>query len=146
MEKLLAKRAKMEKEVTVEASAFSWKVMGGPWAKKHLGVDFNSFRAASCSADAQRFCCQYSLCLSASFTLALYGEAVAQTLAEYWVLKMSYFYQIWCERGSGKHVFSASEIMGFAEPQGFTNVLRGADGKIVARMRALQRLLPGLPK
>ena len=82
MEKLLAKRASMEKVVIVEASAFSWKVMGGPWAKKHLGVDFNSFRAASCSADAQRFCCQYSLCLSASFTLALYGEAVAQTLAE----------------------------------------------------------------
>ena len=109
-----------------------------------LGVECDAFRAEVRTPRARAFIAQYSMAASASFTLAVYGEHVARLLAEYWTSKMCFIFECWEFSGGGAHVFSDAEVAVFVQPDAFSLALPGAQGRIKARMVALQELRPNL--
>ena len=57
-----------------------------------------------------RFLQLYQFDMSASFSAALYGVDLAQSLARYWCSKMGHWYQVWQSAGAGRHVFTNEEV------------------------------------
>ena len=139
---LAAKKVETIKAGAEAEGPFAWRVMGGSWAKAHLGVDYDAFRAEVRTPRARAWLVQYSLPASASFTLAVYGEQLARILAEYWTSNMTFFYNGWLFWGAGARVFSDEEVSAFAEPRGFVDAFAAADGRILARMKSLRELRP----
>ena len=140
-----AKQDEMHKQGAKGEGPFAWRVCGGSWTKAHLGVDYDAFRAEVRSQAALPFISEFGLQKSASFSLAVYGELVAKTLAEYWTDKMTFYYNAWVEAGRQNRVFSDADISTWEDPAEFTAVLNSSSGKVLSRMRALQKLKPGVP-
>lgn len=142
---LSAKRVEMQASGAEAALPFAWRVMGGAWTREHMGTDFDAFRGEARSTTAHTFATMYSLQRSASFSLALYGEDSARILSEYWCAKMNFLFAMWDSGGRGRYAFAEGDL-GFSEPGEFVDLLSRAQGKVLARMRALQRLRPSRPR
>lgn len=72
------------------ASHFSRSLRGGCWARKHKGVDYGSCRAWATTGSAKRFLRDHGLPLSATFSLARFGEQHCVVFCKYWCEKMKF--------------------------------------------------------
>ena len=143
---LSSKKEEMGKLGADGDGPFAWRVMGGVWTKTHLGVDFDCFRAEARTPDAKVFVGVYSFKFSCSLTLGVYEEATARLLAEYWVSKMTCFYDRWVANGRGMHVFTDEEVASFRDPPAFSATMADATGRVLRRMQELRALRPGPPR
>jgi hypothetical protein len=125
---------------------FIWKVRGGAWTKEHKGCEYDAFMAVASTPLGEEFCKLFQLRLSASFSLALYGEALAMTLCSYWCSKHQHWLDIWVDKGEPEEPFIADELRTFMEPIGFTEMANAAVGQIRDRTESLRALAPGEPK
>ena len=116
---------------------------GGPWCLAHHGVGWDQYRATSSSVEGALFLESYLPNKSASFKLDLYGDALAKALAELWVAKMSYFYEIAAVRGP-RHVFTEGELAGFREDPALEPMFAGEAPEVQARLAQVRGLRPVL--
>ena len=101
-----AKKCEMRNTGHGSQGPFAWRMMSAAAASSSGEACPTSFRGDARSPDARKFTSTYSLQSSASFVSNLYTGELAQILAEYWVAKMSYFYEIWMASTQEHHEFS----------------------------------------
>jgi len=137
LERLAEMRAAMRPEGAEEEAPFAWRVMGGKWTKRVLGVEFDAFRGEARTLEAKQWSVLYGLGRSGSFTLRKYGSDLAKVMAQYWVEKRTYFFTIWQENGSvaGRR-YTAEELRGFVERGGFVAAVRESRGRQLIRLLA----------
>lgn len=146
VEALEKKRQEEAPKSKVAEVHFCWKVMGGKWCMENRGVPYDAFRATCASPSARQMLYMYRLNLSCSFTLSKYGEELARTLADYWVAKMTHFFNIWDSHGQTKHIFTDAELNRFAEPAPFAAAFATAEPALRQRMLELRALVPAAPR
>ena len=137
-----AKKCEMRNTGHGSQGPFAWRMMSGAAASSSGEACPTSFRGDARSPDARKFTSTYSLQSSASFVSNLYTGELAQILAEYWVAKMSYFYEIWMASTQEQHEFSDKEAQSFREPQAFLDAFRSAENRVLSRMQWLKDLRP----
>lgn len=91
-DELNARRTLWDAHGDIVCVDFRWKLRGGAWTAAHKGQAFDCFVAECANGLATKFCKQFSLLRSASFSINVYSEAHAQQLAEIWcALHQSWF-------------------------------------------------------
>lgn len=136
-----------EEDLCLASEFFKVSVMGGPWTKAHLGVDFDSFRGHFVGNEVARWCGLYSLCKSASFSLSKYGDAHASIMAQSWCHRMSYFYRLWRASKDPAFQYTEGEASLYKEPDEFTALFAdGVPGHVVARTKTIRAISPRMPR
>ena len=142
LEALWEKRKELDFE-DVGPEPFVFSVRGGRWTSLHKGVAFDSYRGQARAGDASDFCRLYSLGLSATFSIAAYGDEVCLALCQYWIHKMTYLFHEWAEAGmDDKYVFSDVLLAACEQPDDIRVLSEGASAKLVQRIGSIASLRP----
>lgn len=93
------------------ASDFRTSIRGGRWTATNVGVPFDSVRGQASGVEPARFCRLFKLTKTATFAYRLYGDRVAESLAQFWCERLQHFYTIFVSSGQGDaFVFCAEDI------------------------------------
>ena len=85
---------------------FAWRMMSAAASSCYPGEGgATSFRGDARTSHARQFASTYSLQSSASFVSNLCTEELAKALAEFWVAKMTHYYEIWVVSSQEHHAF-----------------------------------------
>lgn len=107
---LEAKRAETA-GLDAPASDFRICIRGGKWTAANVGVAFDSVRGQASGAEPARFCRLFKLAKTATFSYKLYGDRVAEGLAQFWCERLQHFYTIFLSSGEGDaFTFCAEDI------------------------------------
>ena len=114
------------------------KVLGGAWTAAHLYVPYDRISAMSRSHTAV-FRRLFHIPQMRSFTLATYGgEHNCHMLVRGWVRKITYYYVLWCDKGSVGEDFSDEEHDSFAEPYDWLDWALALPGDEAAFARVME--------
>ena len=120
---------------------FTWTIRGGLWTAAHTGLPYDSFRSQASTATGKDFLRKKGLHQSATFSLSLYGEPAAATLAKYWVARMAFLLSL-DQASDGCCVYNAIDLAGFQEPDDLVQLASDAQGSVLARITQLRGLKP----
>jgi len=119
----------------VEEDKFQVRVLGGSWTMIHRGVAADAIQGHARGQEAQTWCRQHRLPLSARFEIRAYGEAPAAVFARAWCSKMEHLYR----RGAGGQASSSSSSADagamWKEPSEFTMLMASTGCNARARTR-----------
>ena len=118
----------------------------GVWTSRHIGVSFDSYRSQASGAKAERFCSTYRLAKSGTFSIAKFGEEVCLKLCRLWVHRMTYFFNIWRDRGESlDYVFGEDELRGYTPPNECRELLEEGTAVVQQRVRGFSDIAPKRP-
>ena len=141
---LLLRRAELGDDADDEwRLQFSWKLRGGKWTGDHKGVAFDCYAAYVTKGGlAEDFvACFPLLSMSASWSIALYGDDACLVLARAWIHRMYYFFRIWVDAGSSlAHIYTAGDLLAYVEPLSFVQLAVGANSSLAARILQIRSL------
>ncbi len=106
-------------------------------------VAFDAFQARAGTATAKDFARRFGLQVTCRFSLAMYGSLACSTMCEYWVQKMTWFFNLWEGSGSEEgYVFDRNDVRAFEEPTEFSELAAGAKGHLARRIGELRDMVP----
>jgi len=122
---------------------FKITLIGGPWLMKKRGEAFHAWRGAvRQGSPAEQWCAQYSMPTTASFSLNLYSEQDARTMAHGWCHRMHYFYTLWQSVGVPGYRFTDQDVASYRELPQFAELARAATGVHLARVLKIRAVQP----
>ena len=80
---------------------FFWVLRGGAWTWRR-GVAYDNYREQARGGLASEFCRLHALPLSATFSIARYGEEHCLFLLRFWIYRMTFLYSVWYGQGSNE--------------------------------------------
>ena len=98
------------------------------------GVSHNAYFGKPTCREAEDFAVKYAFGWSASFSTFLYGVEGSLAMANTWVSKCQYFYNIWKSSGDDGYIFTDADWDGWQPGDNF-NALYHALTKLRARER-----------
>ncbi|CAK0874375.1 unnamed protein product [Prorocentrum cordatum] len=104
---------------TVEVDEdFHVNVLGGLWTMVHRGVSHDAYQGTVIrrQSQASKFAVSYGFQAAQRFNVTLYGEEGALTLAQAWVRKSQFYYNIWKAQPLHDYIFSAAELRAWEPP------------------------------
>lgn len=110
----LHERRKAPAETCSEVEAhFRWQLRGGAWTAAHKGLSYDAFSAGPIvkGGRAEAWCLQWGVTRSASWSISVYGEEAALTLAKSWVHLHEWLYRTWLEHRSEENWSFTEEVM-----------------------------------
>ena len=141
MDALLSKRRDLGLEASAGGSAFGVVLRGGPDLFRRTGKMYDELRGQACHATAEHFLVEWGLKKSFSASLNLYGEAAAQTLAESWVSKLQWCYDM-VESQGPTFSFSVDVLKEWAEPPALQTLWVEGNQATRARISHIRSLCP----
>ena len=124
---------------------FKLNLRGGMWTAEHKGVAVDTTRSAAQSNLAVTFCDIYTQHKSASFSHAAYTEHFAWKLAEVWSHRMSFWLELWIERGMFRtERFHVSDAGLYEKPGCVTELMENGDESVVRRLQQVLATSPRL--
>jgi hypothetical protein len=100
LDALWDRRAELASDQVADTGAFTYTLRGGTWTHAHRGVAYDSFRALAANGQPQRFCANFGLAKTATFSIAKFGEEHCQALCKAWAHRMHFLYAVWVESGA----------------------------------------------
>jgi hypothetical protein len=146
--RLLERRFELGDDAMEDSRMFyRWVLRGGKWTGAMKGVAFDCYAPSALhNTAAYDFVDQYpSLKLSASFSIALYGDAAALTFARAWIHRHFFFLAIWMAADcSPAHVFTDADVDSYVEPADLialaTHAVHGS--KTAKRLETIRAIRP----
>lgn len=84
----------------------------------------------------------YCTCLSARFSIKLYGEDVAGLLSRFWAAKMQYLYDVYAAPGEKVYKYTDSDIASWVEPPDMIERFGGLSQQAKRRLADIRALQP----
>lgn len=96
---------------------FRVAVTGGRWLQAHQGRPIDSFKGCARGAAIEGWCHDFQMAASMKFDINVCGEAAAFELANAWVDRMQYFYDIWSMAPAMGNPFKQSDVDAYEWPE-----------------------------
>jgi hypothetical protein len=145
---LLERRLELGDDGMEDSAAFyRWVLRGGKWTGAKKGVAFDCYKPFALNdTAASDFVDLYpSLKLSASFSIALYGDGAALTLARSWIHRHFFFLAIWMAADcSPAYVFTDADVDAYIEPADLVALasLAVMGSKLAMRVQTIRDIRP----
>ena len=123
-ERLQEKRIAWAAEYGFEEEDFEVILRGGGWTKKHKKVVVNEVRAQCSGSDTPAWCDLYDLKKSVTFSIALYGEFAATTIAMAWAHRMQFLYNLYNEATTLRVTYTDADYAAYTEQIPFLDLAR----------------------
>jgi hypothetical protein len=142
MRELEGARAILAAGVAAGGSDARVVLRGGHWTFAVHGVAFNEVRAEVHTGIGKRFMRLYSMCMSATFSIAKYGNEAAQQLALSWTHRIQYFIDAWVACGMRPQAFGPDVLVDYAETANATALYERGSAASRVRMRKIRKIRP----
>lgn len=147
LEALVRRRAEVGESDQEWRRFFVWKLRGGTWAGAMKGIAFDCYAAYTVKdSGADLFVASYgNLRQSAPWSIRMYGDREALTLAKAWIHRLFYFFNIWqgaSECAGGAHQSSMGDAHAYQEPPEFSALAEGAQGAFASRVKQIRSMVP----
>lgn len=103
------KRAQLDAEVAPPATHFRTVIRGGAWTQQRTGMAFDSIRSQPHGSEAHMFVRKYRLPSTGTFAYRLYGNQLAEGLANLWCARMQYYFDIRAAYGTDTYAFTPED-------------------------------------
>ena len=122
---------------------FKVTLVGGPWLMKQSGEAFHAWRGGvRKGSPAEQWCGQYSMPLTASFSLHLYSEQAARTMAHGWRHRMHFFFSLWQSTRADDYRFTDQDVAAYKELPEFAELARTSSGAQLVRILKIRSVRP----
>ena len=122
---------------------FRWTLLGGRWLKKTKGISYDRILAAATKGLPKQWAWQYKMGKATSWTLKTYGEDACVTLAQAWVAKNEFLFDIWWRSGASDDFdYAAADADAWPRPEGFDTLVAEAKGRLRTRVRDILNSKP----
>lgn len=149
MDELMQRRFALADNGKDHEAHFRWQLRGGAWTAAHKGISFDAFSAGPILKGglAERFCLEWGVTRSASYSIALYGEQTAHTLAKAWVHKHEWFYMMFVAHEDEEAWGFTDQVMEeYEEPAALAELERSGSKRVQERIAAMRRIRPKRPE
>ena len=117
-----------------DSTDFITVILGGGWTMTHKGKAYDVFRLGA-RVRANRFCERCGLQKSMRFSVTLFGDNVACSLAKAWCSRLQFFFDEFQDSGNDGHIFDECAAKGSVKLADF---LRFTDGRGCQRTGSLR--------
>ena len=126
---------------------FVTRVRGGLWTAVHTGRATDCIKGACTGGLAADFCRRFGLNREASFATRTYSHDGASFLANAWVHRMQWMFQLWLEKGTHGDTLSEEDLAAYQEDPAFQDWVSslGADAAAHGRITQIRGLRPKKP-
>ena len=126
---------------------YKWVLRGGKWTGAKKGVAFDCYApSALCDTEASDLVDHYpSLNMSASFSIQMYGDAAALSLARAWIHRHFYFLGVWmAAHCSYPFAFTDAHVNAYVEPAELSHLAAHAapGSKLAKRIGTIRAVRP----
>lgn len=141
MEALLTKRMALGLEQGSASAEFVVVLRGGPGLFKRTGMAYDEIRGQSANDLAKKWCEVHKLNKSFAATLTAYGDEACRILAEAWVARMQWLYDL-SQREGPEFAFSDAALGGFEEDPKVQRLYDEGNRAVKARIATIRGLRP----
>ena len=125
------------------ADGFHWVLKGGAWLDKANGIRYEYAEGKARAGAAEKFCDNYGFKKSHGFSLSLYGQDGAKTLAKAWCHKLNFFYSLHAINAVAEpFAFTEEDIRSYIEPADLTELAACDHAATLQRIAQLRELSP----
>lgn len=147
LEVMFDELSKARQKATVGESGgadFYVTVCGGRWTMEHLGRSHDAYRGqvASKVSDAAIFAVEYGFQVASRYNTDMYSEEGAQILAQTWVDKAQWFWDIYKEQGDPYYEFTDDDMASWEPGTAFSRLLPTWSGRALTRAVQLRDARP----
>jgi hypothetical protein len=142
LDELWARRRELAAIAPDDMEHFSWTLRGGLWTMHHssTGEAYDSFMGFAKSALAKRWCDNYGINKTSSWSIAAYSYADAMTFAKAWVRKLDYIFSWWHDEGADLSMVIPDAVqLAWRRPGEFEEVLLA--GGVAAKISRAQQIV-----
>ena len=143
LQALWDRRLDLEADRAAVPEAFNYVLRGGAWTHAHVGVAFDSVRARAVGVEANKFCQQWALPKSATFSIRKFGEEACLQLSKFWCHRLSFLHGIWFASGpDDAFSFKEDDVMPYNATAEADSLLASEDALVRERAELIVRIRP----
>ena len=130
-----------EAQPHAEVTHFKWTLHTQRWTAANVHTPYDSFRGMALKGRPAQWCLESGFRKSATFSINLYGEAEAMSLAKLWCHRMQHMYNRFIEH-AGEWPDPDDVLAGYCEPQEAEELERAGAASVQQRLARLRSLIP----